>query len=133
MKLKHDALSNAADTSSVSFETVFNGTAKAWLSYNQATPAVLGSSNVTSVTDTGTGLFTANWTSSFSDANYAPTATTDNGSHTNAGFMFSIETDKDNLPLAGSTPIETVAVSASTSRTYNDQVRNTLAVHGDLA
>ena len=46
------------------------GVAKALLNYNQATPAVVDSLNVGSVTDNGTGDFTVNFTNAFSDGNY---------------------------------------------------------------
>ncbi len=45
-------------------------TAKYFVHYNQATPAVLKSLNSSSVSDDSTGHFTINYTSSFSDANY---------------------------------------------------------------
>lgn len=46
--------------------------AKAWVLYNQSTgPSVLGSYNVTSVTDNGAGLYTVNWDTDFSDTNYS--------------------------------------------------------------
>jgi hypothetical protein len=50
--------------------------AKGWVEYNQVTPAVLASYNVTSVTDTSTGDFTVNWTTSFSSANYTASMST---------------------------------------------------------
>jgi len=46
------------------------GIIKAWFSYNQITPTVNDSLNISSITDTSTGLFTANFTSSFSNALY---------------------------------------------------------------
>ena len=45
--------------------------AKAWSNYNQVTPAVTGSFNLTSVTDVSTGKHTVNFTSSMSDTTYA--------------------------------------------------------------
>jgi hypothetical protein len=48
---------------------------KAWVFYDQVTPAVGGSYNVTSVTDDAAGIFTVNWATDFSDTNYAVGAT----------------------------------------------------------
>ena len=45
--------------------------ARGFVNYNQVTPAVLKSGNVSSVTDNTTGTFTVNHTASFSDALYA--------------------------------------------------------------
>jgi len=53
-------------------------TAKAWVQYNAATPAVLGSFNVSSVTRTATGNFTVNFTAALVDANYAPLVSCNN-------------------------------------------------------
>lgn len=47
------------------------GVAKAWVTYNEVTPAILASSGVSSVSDDGTGIFTVNFSTAFSSANYA--------------------------------------------------------------
>lgn len=47
------------------------GSIKGWALYNQDTPAVLDSYNVTSIIDNSVGNFTVNWTTSFASANYA--------------------------------------------------------------
>ena len=45
---------------------------KAWVSFNgTGTVAILASDNVTSITDNGTGLYTINFTTALTDANYA--------------------------------------------------------------
>ena len=45
-----------------------SGLAKAWVNYNHHTgPTVRKSFNVSSMTDTATGKFQANWTNSFND------------------------------------------------------------------
>jgi len=50
--------------------------AKGWVYYNQLTgPSVVASYNVTSVTDNGVGIYTVNWATDFSDANYSAVAT----------------------------------------------------------
>lgn len=45
---------------------------QAWVSFNgTGTVAILASYNVTSITDNGTGLYTINFTTALTDANYA--------------------------------------------------------------
>ena len=46
--------------------------ARAWVNFNgTGTVAILGSGNVTSITDNGTGDYTLNFTTAISDANYS--------------------------------------------------------------
>jgi hypothetical protein len=48
------------------------GVAKAWVNFNgTGTPAARSGHNVSSITDNGLGLWTANFTTAFSNANYA--------------------------------------------------------------
>jgi hypothetical protein len=66
---------------SAQFATV-SGTApiypcRAWVNFNgTSTVAIRGSGNVSSITDNGTGDYTANFTTAMPDANYAVTAST---------------------------------------------------------
>ena len=55
--------------------TLTNPTAaKAWVNFNgTSTVAIRASNNVASITDNGTGDYTANFTSAITDANYAVT------------------------------------------------------------
>ena len=47
-------------------------TAKAWVNFNGVgTVAIRASGNVSSITDVGTGNYTVNFTTAFSDTNYA--------------------------------------------------------------
>jgi hypothetical protein len=49
-----------------------NGLAKAWVNFNgTGTVAIRASLNVTSITDGGTGVYTVNFTTAMSDANYS--------------------------------------------------------------
>ena len=66
------------DTGLFSTNNAYLGMAKAWVQYNAATPAVLGSFNVSSVTRTATGNFTVNFTAALVDANYAPLVSCNN-------------------------------------------------------
>ena len=50
--------------------------ARAWVNFNgTGTVAISGSGNVTSITDSGVGLYDVNFTTAMPDANYAPTVT----------------------------------------------------------
>jgi hypothetical protein len=56
---------------------------RAWVNFNgTGTPAIVGSGNVTSITDNGTGDYTVNFTTAMPDGNYAVThALSSNGSN----------------------------------------------------
>jgi hypothetical protein len=65
-------VSNVSDgTLSIPTTYVTNGSAKAWMQYLQAGPTLSDSFNVSSVTDTSTGLFTMNFTSAMSSDAYS--------------------------------------------------------------
>ena len=66
-------VSNLNDgTTTVATTNLTNGSAKVWVNYYQNNNTVDDSFNVSSVSDDATGLFTVNFTTSFSNANYAP-------------------------------------------------------------
>lgn len=61
--------SNISDgTDTVGMEYVTGGVPKAWANYNQITPAINDSLNVTSVTDVTTGESTVNYTNNMAGA-----------------------------------------------------------------
>ena len=69
-KIKADTLEHST-SGSVDTKYVVEGSAKAWMRYNQATPAVDESLKNSSVTDVSTGRFTFNYSNNFGNANYA--------------------------------------------------------------
>jgi hypothetical protein len=69
--LRVDTLTDASSNNSTAMSTINQGTAKAWLQYNQVTPAVTGGFNNSSVTDTSAGDFTPNFSSAMSALDYA--------------------------------------------------------------
>lgn len=70
--IRTDNLSNSAGTSTVTMNTVVNGTAKAWVNFNgTGTVAIRSSFNVSSITDIGTGQYRVNFTTAMADVNYA--------------------------------------------------------------
>lgn len=57
---------------SVGTEYVVEGSAKAWVNFNgQGTLSVRNSSNISSVTDNGTGQYTVNFSTAFAAATYS--------------------------------------------------------------
>ena len=64
-------------TTTVGTGFVVNGSAKAWCSFNQQTPAISDSINTSSLTDSSNGQGDLNWTSAMSNTLYtAPSQTT---------------------------------------------------------
>ena len=74
--IKADNIATLAGVST-SMANAVNGSAKAWVNFNgTGTVAIRASYNVSSITDRGTGQYTANFASSLVDASYAVSATT---------------------------------------------------------
>lgn len=58
-------------TNSTSSTNCIQGSAKAWVNFNGTNGTVRAAYNVSSVTRTSAGLYTANFTSAFADTNYS--------------------------------------------------------------
>ena len=63
----NDITVTAGATATMSLE---QGLAKCWFNYNQDGPTVDNSLNLTSVTDTGTGIFDPQWNNNFANVDY---------------------------------------------------------------
>ena len=72
--LRVNTLTDARRGNRIATRVLHNGTAKMWLHFNQDTPAITKSYNVSSVTDQQTGYYRPNFSSNFSDKNYTCTA-----------------------------------------------------------
>tara|TARA_A100001515_G_scaffold65262_1_gene51672 strand:+ start:142 stop:522 length:381 start_codon:yes stop_codon:yes gene_type:complete len=72
--LRVNTLTDASSNNSIATSIIHNGTAKMWLHFNQDTPAITKSYNVSSVTDQQTGYYRPNFSSNFSDKNYTCTS-----------------------------------------------------------
>jgi len=73
---------------SVPTATVVNGSAKSWVNFNgTGTVAIRDSFNVASLTDNGTGDYTANFTTALADANYAGLTTIEADSIADSRFI----------------------------------------------
>jgi hypothetical protein len=67
-----DTLQNGAGTASTSADNVIRGCAKAWVNFNGSGGAsIRGSYNISSVTRSGTGIYTINFTTAMPNADYA--------------------------------------------------------------
>jgi hypothetical protein len=62
--------------------------ARAWVNFNgTGTVAIRASGNVSSITDNGVGLYTVNFTTATSDANYSVSTIADDNSGNNPQFI----------------------------------------------
>lgn len=64
------------------------GIAKAWVTYNGVSQTILSSFNVSSVTYTGAGDYTVNFTTAMANANYASCITSSTTASTSVPFVF---------------------------------------------
>jgi hypothetical protein len=70
------------------------GIAKAWVNFNgTGTVAIVGSFNVSSITDNGTGDYTINFTTAFANTNYARTGWGNWPNSSAAGLVSGSESD----------------------------------------
>ncbi len=77
--LRVNTITDASSNNSVATSVLFNGTCKMTLHFNQDTPAILHSFNVTSVTDTDTGKFDPQFTNNMNAADdYSALVTSQN-------------------------------------------------------
>ena len=100
------------------------GLAKSWLQFNQTTPAITDSLNIGSVTDTGAGDFTPNYTNAMSGLTYAVPS---------AGGM--LNTDASGR-ISETNPTNTSSYQCTTTNsggTKADHTGNSNATFGDLA
>ena len=100
------------------------GLAKSWLQFNQTTPAITDSFNIGTVTDTGDGDFTPNYTNAMSGLTYAVTSA-GGQLNQNAGGRIS-ETNPTNTSSYQ-------CVTTNSAGTRADHTGNSNATFGDLA
>tara|TARA_Y100001937_G_scaffold125821_1_gene193485 strand:+ start:779 stop:1144 length:366 start_codon:yes stop_codon:yes gene_type:complete len=92
--LKVNNIQDAGGSSNSTPAEIENGRAKAWIRFNGSANTIQASFNVSSISDEGTGKHDVNFTTSFSDANYAFA-----GMCSNDNNMLAIATDSQD-PLA---------------------------------
>jgi len=122
--LRVNTLTDASSNNSTAMSVVNQGTAKAWLQFNQVTPAVTGSYNISSVTDTGDGDFTPNYSSAMSALDYAVTSAGGQLNQNAAGRIS--ETNPTNTSSYQCT-------TTNSAGTRADHTGNSNATFGDLA
>jgi hypothetical protein len=112
-----------SDGGAVTQNTV-QGLAKSWLQYNQSTPAITGSYNISTVTDTSAGDFTPNYSNAMSALDYAVTS---------AGGMLNTNASGR---ISEVNPTNTSSYQVTTTNsagTKADHTGNSCATFGDLA
>mgnify|MGYP003633354254 CR=1 FL=1 len=109
---------------SVDTDYLASGSAKSWLQYNQVTPAITGSLNISTVTDTGAGDFIPNFSNAMSALTYAVPS---------AGGM--LNTDASGR-ISETNPTNTSSYQVTTTNsggTKADHTGNSSSTFGDLA
>ena len=112
--------SNISDgTTSVASTYVVNGSAKAWVNFNQiGTQAIQDSFNISSITDINVGRTTVNFSNNMSNTNYSSVMSAEyNSMQGNMG------------QLVGSVGMAVLNSSAS----YEDRNNSCIQIMGDLA
>lgn len=89
---------------------------KAWLKYNLSTQTVNASYNVSSVTYLGTGSFTVNFTSAFTDTNYSIVGST---SQLSAGAGMGVIGQNLDSPSITTTSVKLYALGSSSNSLAN--------------
>ena len=101
--------------------------AKAWVNFNgTGTIVIIDSLNFTSLTDDGTGAYTATYTNDMSDDNPAKTFSADGNNSTNYARIATMTG-----PASASNA--KCATHLSNTTTKSDMARVNIVVHGDLA
>ena len=124
------------DTSGGSGNLTIPGAAKAWVNYNQASPGIRDSFNVSSVTDNSTGLMTLNFTNALANANYtfAGTAGQNSPSPTTTA-IFTVELPDgatiSSVMTTSSLQVEVNYVTMNNNRTVTDREFVGVIVFGD--
>jgi len=86
--LKVNNLQTASGGSNSTPEQIEQGRAKAWVNFNgTGTVAMRDNFNVSSITDSGTGVYTANFSTAMANANYASVVSTGNNDKGRYGIM----------------------------------------------
>ena len=126
-KIVADQIQHSSE-GTVGTQYVVNGVAKSWLKYNQATPGVDNSLNVSTVTDNATAQYTINFTSNWANINYTnTTGGSYNGSDATAGSAFG---PRHQTPTTSAQIMVAVYGNAGAAL---DWVSNETSHNGDLA
>lgn len=119
------SVTNISDgTNSTATTNVVKGSAKAWVNFDGTTNTggncdISGSYNVSTVTDSGTGQYTVNFTTAMEDANYC-VCTSNNGSGSGGIPIHGV--------TSGSVTTTSVGVRTTNSSSFVDSSLVTVAV-----
>lgn len=102
-----------------------SGVAKCWMNYNQNTPVVDDSFNISGVTDNATGNFSPAYSNSFDSANYAMAGMACNTIY--------ITMEDNNSETDQTTTSSTKLLAMNYSGTQSDQEQTMVMWQGDLA
>ena len=128
-ELRVNTLKDASGNNSVATSVVANGSAKAWINFNQtSTQAIRDSFNISSITDAATGQTSPiAFTNSMSDANFSPT-------HFNNANTGNNHSAFGNNFAGGCGGLATGSFGTSSYNTgYVDAELNYNSINGDLA
>jgi hypothetical protein len=104
---------------------------RAWVNFNgTGTPAVVGSGNISSLTDNGVGDYTLNFTNSMPDANYTAVFGTPLGSSSNNNYNQGIHITGSAVTGAATTKTTSALriIGRSTAGSSVDAVQNNVAI-----
>tara|TARA_R100000900_G_scaffold118079_1_gene92904 strand:+ start:193 stop:573 length:381 start_codon:yes stop_codon:yes gene_type:complete len=123
-ELRVDTLKDSSGNNSVGMAYVAGGSAKAWVHFNASTgtPTAQGSLNLSSITDSGVGIFQPTYSSAFANDDYSFVAITGTGS---AGGWA--------IEAADRTATRTKMYTLSSTDNLSDYSHNNALAHGDLA
>ena len=132
--LKVDTITGVATAGSIAITGEGNSTttnlqqglAKAWVLWNQSSPEVYDSLNISSMTDSSTGFFDMNITNAMGSTNYV--------CHFNATVVNShVGQALDVRNAASDTNASRIEVFYAENNSAQDSTRNNLSLLGDLA
>mgnify|MGYP003123972717 CR=1 FL=1 len=128
--LNVDTIANKAGTGPVGLTK--QHAAKAWVRYNQASPNVDDSFNISSVTDVSTGEAQINLSSAFSSVNYSISGIAGLNDGTDTQYVVAIGVRRGAAPTASNYTTQVQRNLATNSGEYDAHIQMTNA-HGDLA
>lgn len=129
-ELRADTITASDGTSPVTLTK--QSAAKAWVRYNQATPGVDDSFNISTVTDVSTGEAQINLLSSFSSVNYSVSGIAGLNDGSDTQYVVAIGIRRGAAPTASNYTTQVQRNLATNSGEYDAHIQMTNA-HGDLA
>ena len=121
-EIRANTVSDAAGTGPVTLTK--QSAAKAWATVNMSgTAAISDSFNFTSLTDNGTGDYTATFTSAMANGNYAANASNDR-----SGTVGASQSNAYQRNVA-----DVRCINANSAGSVADFTKNSVTAHGDLA